>query len=112
MAPGPGRSSDASINPAGVPSMQNTEASVAFAGMLVLMGPAAAPFSLIVRQAGLPKQPGFVASWPGQNWPVAFVALAVPVVSGERLTPIGPTCAPSQQLPPVTVQGQLQLRSG
>jgi hypothetical protein len=39
--------------------------------------------------------------------PAGSVSLAEPVVSGERLTPIGPTCVPSQQFPPPTVQGQL-----
>jgi len=107
MAPGPGRSAPLTAKlPAG---MQNTEASVAFAGTFVKSIPAGEPVSLIVRQAVLPKQPAWVpASWPVQNRPTELVVLAGPVVSGERLTPIGPTCPPSQQAPPPAVQGQLQ----
>jgi len=37
--------------------MQNTEASFELAGVPVVMGPDAAPFSVIVRHAELPKQP-------------------------------------------------------
>src|SRR5262249_16100233 len=85
----------------------NTEASVALAGTAVEIGPAAAPLSLIVRHAALPKQPTCTAPWPGQKRPPGSVALAVPVVSGERLTAIGPTCEPSQHWPPPGVQGQL-----
>jgi len=32
----------------------------------------------------------------------------VPVLYGERLMAITPTCEPSQQLPPPVLQGQLQ----
>src|SRR5262249_11876632 len=93
-APGPGTLSAASTNPGGVPPTQNTEASVVLAGMLVLMGPAVVPFSVIVRQAGLPKQPA--VTWSGQKRPPASVALAGPGGSGERAMPITPTCGPSQ----------------
>src|SRR5262249_14595086 len=86
--------------------MQNTEASVADAGVPVLTGPAGVPLSLIVRQAVLPEQPTCPAIWRVQKRPPGSVLLAVPVVSGERLTAITPTCAPSQQLPPPAVQGQ------
>src|SRR5215475_6286872 len=85
--------------------MQNTEASVAFAGTFVRTVPAAAPFSVIVTQVSLPKQPAL--SWPVQKTPPGSVALAVPVVSGERLTEIMPRCEPSQHWPPPGVQGQL-----
>jgi hypothetical protein len=92
-----------------VPGMQNTEASVAFAGTFLKSIPAGEPFSVIVRQAVLPKQPAWTPpSWLGQNRPVELVALAGPVVSGERVRPITPTCPPSQQGPPPTVQAQLQ----
>jgi hypothetical protein len=90
--------------------MQNTDASVALAGVPVLMAPDAAPFSVIVRHAVLPKQPNacpLVLLWPGQKFPVELLLLAVPVVSGERLMGITPARAPSQQLSPA-VQGQLQ----
>jgi hypothetical protein len=56
-APGPGRPAEASTSPLPVGAMQNTEASVALAGTPVMTVPAATPLSLIVRQAGLPKQP-------------------------------------------------------
>src|SRR5262249_51341487 len=92
--------------------MQNTEASVPVAGVPGLTGPAGVPLSLIVRQAVLPKQPTCAAVWPGQKRPPGSVLLAVPVVSGERLTAITPTCAPSQQLPPPAVQGQLVVGLG
>src|SRR5262249_60490634 len=80
MAPGPGRSADASTSPLLVAAMQNTDASVALAGVPVLMAPAAAPFSVIVRHAALPKQPNacpLVLLWPGQKFPVGLVLLAV-----------------------------------
>jgi hypothetical protein len=83
--------------------MQNTEASVALAGVPTVTGPASTPFSVIVTQVVLPKQP---ACWPVQKMPFAAVTLRVPVSSGERLMPITPTCEPSQQLPPPGVQGQ------
>src|SRR5262245_11144716 len=107
MAPGPGRSADTSTSALPVAAMQNTEASVALAGVPVVTAPAAAPFSVMVTHAGLPKQPGLI--WPGQKRPVAFVALAVLVVSGERLMGITPTCEPSRQAPPPGrhVQGRL-----
>src|SRR5262245_20941042 len=88
--------------------MQNVAASVTFAGAFVRSVPPGEPFSVIVRQSVLPKQPTWVpVLWPGQNRPVAMLVLAGPVVSGERVTAIGPTCAPSQQgwFAP---QGQLQ----
>jgi hypothetical protein len=44
--------------------------------------------------------------------PLALLALAPVVPSGERVTAIGPTCEPSQQLPPPFVQGQLQELAG
>jgi hypothetical protein len=92
-----------------VAGTQNTEASLAFAGTFVKTIPAGEPFSLIVRQAVLPKQPAWVPpSWPVQNRPVELVALAGPVVSGETLMGITPKCEPSQQLPPPIKQGQLQ----
>src|SRR5262245_61100226 len=111
MAPGPGRSAEQ--NSGSMPQgMQNTEASVAFAGTFVRSWPAGEPFSLIWRQAVLPKQPAWVPpSWPVQNRPTELVVLAGPVVSGEseRVTgKIGPTCPPSQQAPPPLVQAQLQ----
>src|SRR5215831_20634850 len=108
MAPGPGRSAEASTRPLPVAAMQNTEASVALAGVPVVTAPAATPVSVIVRQSVLPKQPTWVpVPWPVQNRPVAMLVLAGPVVSGERVTAIGPTCEPSQQgwFAP---QGQLQ----
>jgi hypothetical protein len=75
----------------------------------VVTAPAATPVSVMVRQAVLPKQPTWVpVPWPVQNRPTELVVLAGPVVSGERVTPIGPTCPPSQQAPPPAVQGQLQ----
>ena len=73
-----------------------------------MIAPAGEPFSVIVRQAVLPKHPNmcpFALVWPGQKLPVASVLLAVPVVSGERLTLITPTCEPSMQWPPPGVQG-------
>src|SRR5262249_13457667 len=88
--------------------MQNTAASVAVAGVPAVMAPDATPFSVMVRHAELPKQPKagpFTLLWPGQKFPVAFVLLAVPVVSGERLTRITPTCEPSMHAPPPGVQG-------
>jgi hypothetical protein len=88
--------------------MQNVEASVAFFWTFVRTCPAGEPASLIVRQVVLPKQPWWgPVPWPGQNRPVELVVLAGPVVSGERLIAIAPTCAPSQQAPPPGVQGQL-----
>jgi hypothetical protein len=81
-----------------VAPMQNTEASVALAGVPRVTGPAAMPFSVIVTQRALPKQPAW--GWPVQKMPFAAVTLAVPVESGERLMGITPTCEPSQQLPP------------
>src|SRR5262249_42037677 len=87
-APGPGTLNDASSNPPSA-AMQNTETSVVLAGVPVVRGPAAAPLSLIVRQAPLPKQPA--VAWRGQKRPPGSVALAVPVMSGERSM----VCAPS-----------------
>src|SRR5262245_546537 len=107
MAPGPGRSADALTSALPVAAMQNTEASVALAGVPVVTAPAATPDSVMVRQAVLPKQPTWVP-WPVQNRPVELVVLAGPVVSGESVTSIAPTCPPSQQAPPPAVQGQLQ----
>jgi len=104
-APGPGRLAEASTVPLPVAEMQNTEASVAFAAVPGLTGPAGVPVSLIVRQAVLPKQPTCVAVWPGQKRPFGLVLLAGPVVSGERSTAITPTCEPSMQMPPPGVQG-------
>src|SRR5262249_44920338 len=108
MAPGPGRSAEASTRPLPVAAMQNTEASVALAGVPVVTAPAATPVSLIVRHAVLPKQPNacpFVLLWPGQKFPVELVLLAVLVESGERLMGTAPTCEPSMQAPPPGVQG-------
>src|SRR5262245_20235989 len=107
-APGPGRSADASTRPLPVAPMQNTAASVAVAGVPAVMAPAGAPFSVIVRQVSLPKHPNLcplTLLWPGQKFPFGSVLLAVPVVSGERLTLIGPTCEPSRHAPPPGVQG-------
>src|SRR5215831_5800142 len=104
MAPGPGRLAEASTRPLPVAGTQNTEASVAFAGVFVRSGPPGEPVSLIVRQAALPKQPAPV--WPVQKMPLALVLLGAPVSSGLRVTEIAPTCEPSQQLPPPAVQGQ------
>jgi len=102
-APGPGRSAEASTRPLPVAAMQNVDASVAPAGVPTLTAPAAAPFSVIVRQAALPKQPAWV--WLGQKSPPAFVDVAVPVVSGDRFTLITPTCEPSMHWPPPGVHG-------
>src|SRR5262245_8625654 len=108
-APGPGRSAAPFTTALLVAGMQNVAASVAFAGTFVRTCPAGEPFSLIVRQLVLPKQPAWVpASWPVQNRPSALVVLAGPVVSGGRGTPIPPTCPPYQQAPPPALQGQLQ----
>jgi hypothetical protein len=85
--------------------MQNTEASVAFAGTPGVIGPAGTPFSVMVRQALRPKQPG--DTWLPQKLPVGEVALAAPVVSGERFTLMTPTCEPSMQRPPPGVQGSV-----
>src|SRR5262249_4131139 len=107
-APGPGKSADASTRPLPVAPMQNTAASVALAGVPAVMAPAGAPFSVIVRQAVLPKQPNMCPPellWPGRKLPPGSVLLAVPVVSGERLTWITPTCEPSRHAPPPGVQG-------
>src|SRR5262245_47621903 len=88
--------------------MQNTAASVASAGTFVRSVPPGVPFSVIVRQAVLPKQPTWVpVLWPVQNRPVPTLVLAGPVVSGESVTPSGPTCEPSQQAW-FAPQGQLQ----
>src|SRR5689334_18371687 len=38
------------------------------------------------RVVGWPKAPALVTVWLGQNCPVAFVAEALPVVSGFKLT--------------------------
>src|SRR5215468_11373480 len=110
MAPGPGRLAGASTTALPVAGMQNTEASVALAGTFVTSVPPDEPVSLIVRQAELPKQPAVV--WPVQKMPLALLALAPVVPSGERVTEITPTCEPSQQLPPPAVQGQLQELAG
>jgi hypothetical protein len=107
-APGPGRSDAASTSPFPVAPKQKTEASVAAAELPFVITPAGEPVSVIVRQAVLPKHPNMwppVLVWPGQKLPLASVAVAVPVVSGERLTLIGPTCEPSMQRPPPGVQG-------
>src|SRR5215475_7187437 len=103
-APGPGRLAEASTRPLPVAGTQNTEASVAFDGTFLRSVPPDEPVSLIVRQAVLPKQPAPV--WPVQKMPLALLALAPVVPSGERVTEITPTCEPSQQLPPPAVQGQ------
>src|SRR5262245_16568145 len=88
--------------------MHNTAASVASAGTFVRSVPPGVPFSVIVRQAVLPKQPTWVpVLWPVQNRPVPMLVLAGPVVSGESVTPSGPTCEPSQQAW-FAPQGQLQ----
>src|SRR5262245_16696967 len=82
MAPGPGRSADALTSALLVAAMQNTEASVALAGVPVVTAPAATPVSVMVRQVELPKQPAWgAASWPVQNRPTELVVLAGPVVS-------------------------------
>ena len=89
-APGPGRFADPSTAPLPVPGMQKVAARVAVVGAPIVRGPAATPFSLIVRQSLLPKQPCAVTVWPGQNWPVAFVEVRVLVSDGERLTEMVP----------------------
>src|SRR5262249_18979945 len=104
MAPGPGRLAEASTRPLPVAGMQNTEASVAFAGTFLRSVPLDEPVSLIVRQAPLPKQPA--VPWPVQKMPLALLALGGGGPSGERVTAITPTCEPSQQLPPPVPQGQ------
>src|SRR5262245_43957406 len=109
MASGPGTLSNASIDLAGVPSMQNTEASVTLAGVPMLMGAAVVPFSVIVRQAGLPKQPSNPNNWPEQKRPLPLLTLGEPLLSGERLTAIASARAPSQHKPPHAVQGRLQV---
>src|SRR5262249_32521053 len=60
---GPARSADASTSPLPVAAMQNTDASVADAGVPFVMAPAATPFSVMVRHAGLPKQPNACPIW-------------------------------------------------
>src|SRR5262249_19636410 len=98
VAPGPGRSAEKSTSPFPVAAMQNTEASVADAGVPTVIGPVAGlPFSVIVRHVGCPKQPGVpgVPPWPGQILPSGALFDAAPVVSGERSTLMGPTCVPS-----------------
>src|SRR5262249_54569181 len=104
MAPGPGRLAEASTRPLPVAGMQNTEASVALAGTVVRSGPLDEPGPVIGRRAELPKQRA--APWPVQKMPLALLALAPVVPSGERVTAITPTCEPSQQLPPPVPQGQ------
>ena len=57
MAPGPGRSVVASTSPLPVAATQNTDATVTAEGLPLTMSPAGEPFSVMARQAGLPKQP-------------------------------------------------------
>src|SRR5262249_42001068 len=104
MAPGPGRLAEASTRPLPVAGMQNTEASVAFAGTFLRSVPPDEPVSLIVRQAPLPKQPA--VPWPVQKMPLALLALAPVGRGGERGTKTPPTGEPSQQLPPPAVRGR------
>lgn len=87
--------------------MHINDASVALVGIPLESGPAGTPFSVMVRHAGLPKQPSCDAPWPGQKRPPGSVSLTVPVVSGDRVTLIVPMCLPSQQSPPPIVHGQL-----
>ena len=56
-APGPGRLAEASTSPLPVAETQNTEASVPFAAIPGVIGPARVPFSVMVRQPGCWKQP-------------------------------------------------------
>ena len=104
-APGPGRLAEPSTSPLPVAAMQNTEASVTLAGVPGVMGPAGVPFSVMVRQVSLPKQPAWSGPWPGHRSPAGSVSEATPVVSGERSTGIAPMCEPSMQRPPPAVQG-------
>jgi hypothetical protein len=70
MAPGPGSLKIEFANPSAVGGMQNTEASVVFAGIPGVMGPAGEPFSVMVRHVLLPaplKQPTACAVWPGRR---------------------------------------------
>src|SRR5262249_3527193 len=57
VAPGPGRSADASTSPLPVPGIQNTDASLPLAGVPMVTAPAGAPDSLMLRQLVAPKQP-------------------------------------------------------
>src|SRR5262245_40742246 len=79
--------------------MQNTEATVAGAGTPGVIEPPGEPVSVMVRHVDWPKQPGVpgVPPWPVQKFPAALVRVELPVVSGDRLTLIGPTCVPSRQ---------------
>src|SRR5262245_65052307 len=87
--------------------MQNTEASVPVSVALKVIVPGGEPFSVIMTQSPWPKQPAL--AWRAQKLPKpSAVAVGVSVLSGVRSTLIGPRCAPSQQFPPPTVQGQLQ----
>ena len=64
MAPGPGRLAAKSMITLFVFGMQKTDASVAVAGTPLVSGPAGVPVSVIVRHAGLPKQPTCRAACP------------------------------------------------
>jgi hypothetical protein len=55
---GPGRLNSPSIMETPVALMQETEASVALAGMPDVMGPAGEPISSNARQPEIPKHPG------------------------------------------------------
>src|SRR5262245_3559887 len=56
-APGPGRLAEVSIRKLPVAAMQKVEASVTFVGTSAITGPAGTPFSVILRQSFVPKQP-------------------------------------------------------
>ena len=66
-----------------MPGMQKVAARVTASGAPGVSAPDAVPFSVIVRHVGSPKQPAAGAVWSGQSWPVALVAVRVPVVDGE-----------------------------
>jgi hypothetical protein len=88
VAPGPGSLAVEFTSPSVVAGMQNTAASVVFAGVPNVMGPAGEPFSMMVRQVPLPvplKQPIAFEAWPVQKKPVAELTVTVSVVSGEKL---------------------------
>src|SRR4029450_4633180 len=91
-APGPGSAVVPSISRLLVFGMQNTAASVASVGVPGVTAPAGLPFSVIVVQVPLWKQP--VEVCPGQKTPVGSVLVTGPVVSGERSTGSVPTKVP------------------
>src|SRR5262249_13391214 len=95
VAPGPGSEVAPLMSPLCDAGTQNVEASVAVAGVPMVIGPAGLPISRIKRQAcefGSVKQPA--CAWLGQNMPVGLESSLVPVVSGVSVTGMTPTsCA-------------------